>query len=119
MEFHSRPGKDFGLVYNDGILLVGVIERRDSKDRPPVVRVVISNPIDNSFDRFLDYSCLSHSHMLEKVDCLAIAWIIRYLFAIPPFTIIFDVPFWGEHSTMTVKFTMLVTALVNPAILEG
>ena len=39
-KFHGRPGEDLGLVDDNGLLRVGVVERQDAQDRPAGISIV-------------------------------------------------------------------------------
>ena len=53
-KFHGRTGKNPGLVNNHGLLLVGVAERQDTKDRPAVIGIVIGDTIHDPPESFGD-----------------------------------------------------------------
>ena len=42
-KFHGRPGENLGLMDDDGLLGVGVVERQDAQDRPAGIGVVIGD----------------------------------------------------------------------------
>jgi hypothetical protein len=49
-KLHGGTGEHPGLVYDDGFVLVGVVERQDAQDGPAVVRIVLRDAIDDAAD---------------------------------------------------------------------
>ena len=56
LKLHRRPGKNLRLMDNDRLLLTGTVEWKYPEHRPSIVRIVVSDPIDDSTDGFGDGS---------------------------------------------------------------
>ena len=66
LKLHCSAGKHFCLMDGDRFLLMGIVKRQNTQDRPSVVRIVVGNAIDDTANRFADGARaldLSSSHI--------------------------------------------------------